>query len=248
MNSGNFKYLVVGDRVEGVFCLTRRGNLLAECGGRAEFASVVVEASREESVRIAGVVGEWTLADAIWQILVRSGSIASVTHAAREPLYRLDQAGRQLPERHSLVRSLGPADFDEWEPLNTAYLLEEGLPVQGSPEQRLKEFSDSAALGCWWGLWEDQSLISIGALNALYEQVGQIGGVYTVPEERRRGRARDLVKSLISDCFGSRRLGRLILFTGERNTAAQALYESLGFSRCGEFALFFGSEGDSEAL
>jgi predicted GNAT family acetyltransferase len=34
-------------------------------------------------------------------------------------------------------------------------------------------------------------------------------------------------------------LERLVLFTGERSTAARSLYESLGFRRIGEFGLFF---------
>ena len=69
MNSGNFKYLSERGRVQGVFCLTRRGNLLAECGGRTEFAPAIVNACRDEAKRIGGVVGERRVADAIWKTL-----------------------------------------------------------------------------------------------------------------------------------------------------------------------------------
>lgn len=46
MNSGNFKFVAEKDQIQGVFCLTRRGNLLAECGGRSELAPIIVAACR----------------------------------------------------------------------------------------------------------------------------------------------------------------------------------------------------------
>ena len=240
MNSGNFKYLGEGDAVHGVFCLTRRGNLLAECGGRTEFASAIVDASRDEPVQIRGVVGEWNLADAIWTILVESGAIEQVVHASREPLYRLNLEGAEPPRRDALVRCLQPTDFETWEPLNSAYLKEEGFPIQGSLDQRRHDFADGADAGRWWGLWENDALIAIGALNAIHGGVGQIGGVYTRPEERRRGCASRVMQSVISDCIVLHGLRKLILFTGENNLAAQGLYDSLEFRRVGEFALLFG--------
>jgi ribosomal protein S18 acetylase RimI-like enzyme len=247
MNSGNFKYLSEGGQIQGVFCLTRRGNLLAECGGQTRFSPAIVDACQDESVQIRGVVGEWQIADAIWKLLIDSGSIANVDHVSREPLYRLDLEPKAAPARHKLVRDLRPNDFDAWEPLNSAYLNEEGLPIQGSMDQRRQDFSDSAKAGRWWGLWENDTLISIGALNAVHDGLGQIGGVYTRPEERRRGRASFIMESLISDCIHIHGLHKLILFTGEKNVAAQGLYESLGFQCVGEFALLFGSPRDLHA-
>lgn len=241
MNSGNFKCLYDGDRIEGVFCLTRRGNLLAECGGRAELAPAIVDACRDEPIRIGAVVGEWRLADAIWRILLDSGAIARVVNASREPLYRLNLDGIEPPRRDASVRLLRPSDFDAWLPLNAAYLTEEGFPIQGSLEQRRQDFADSAEAGRWWGLRDGDALIALGALNAVHEELGQIGGVYTVPGERRRGHALRLMESLIADCIRSRGLRKLILFTGEDNVAAQRLYEPLGFRRFGEFALLFGT-------
>jgi ribosomal protein S18 acetylase RimI-like enzyme len=245
MNSGNFKLLCEGDRVQGVFCLTRRGNLLAECGGRTQFAPAIVAACGDESIPIRGVVGEWRLADAIWRILVDSGSIAEVVHASREPLYRLFLNGMQPPRRDAQIRVLQANDFDAWVPLNTAYLNEEGLPIQGSMNQRRSDFADGAMAGRWWGLWDGDELLAIGGLNAVHERVGQVGGVYTVPQARRRGLAARVMRSLIRDCIESLGLTRLILFTGEDNVAAQGLYGSLGFERIGEFALLFGSPAKS---
>jgi predicted GNAT family acetyltransferase len=247
MNSGNFKCLIGNDRIQGVFCLTRRGNLLAECGGRAELAPKIVDACRAESIPIAAVVGEWKLADAIWKILIESGSIAKVVNASREPLFRLHLDRILLPPRHARVRFLQPSDFDAWEPLNSAYLHEEGFPIQGSLEQRRKDFAESARARRWWGLWDRGRLIATGALNAVHEELGQIGGVYTIPAERRRGWASQVMESLIWDCVQALGLRKLILFTGENNVAAQGLYRSLGFRRIGEFALLFGVPRDAQA-
>jgi RimJ/RimL family protein N-acetyltransferase len=247
MNSGNFKFLIEKNRIQGVFCLTRRGNLLAECGGRSEFARTIVDACGSESIQITGVIGEWKLADAIWNVLVDSGAIATVVHASREPLFRLNLDNIQVPPRHARVRFLQPSDFEVWEPLNSAYLNEEELPIQGSLDQRRKDFAEHAQARRWWGLWDRDALIAIGALNAVHERLGQIGGVYTIPEERRRGCASRVMESLISDCVQALRLRKLILFTGENNVAAQGLYESLGFRRIGEFALLFGVPHDTQA-
>lgn len=171
--------------------------------------------------------------------------IREVVSASRELLYRLHLDRIQLPPRHARVRFLDPSDFDAWEPLNSAYLQEEGFPVQGSPVQRQKDFAASARARRWWGLWERDRLIATGALNAVHEELGQIGGVYTIPAERRRGWASQLMESLISDCVYSLGLQKLTLFTGENNVAAQGLYRSLGFRRIGEFALLFGVPGES---
>ena len=53
------------------------------------------------------------------------------------------------------------------------------------------------------------------------------------------------MRVLMSDSYRRRRLKKLILFTSEKNDAAQRLYESLGFERFGEFGLLFGTRGQS---
>ena len=41
LNSGNFKLLATGGRIDAVFCLSRRGNLLAQTGGRTDLAAAI---------------------------------------------------------------------------------------------------------------------------------------------------------------------------------------------------------------
>ena len=45
LNSGNFRLIEEEGRIVGVFCLTRRGNLLVHAGGRTDLAEQVFEAS-----------------------------------------------------------------------------------------------------------------------------------------------------------------------------------------------------------
>ena len=89
LTSGNFKMIENGSRVCAVFCLTRRTAILAEAGGRAEFAQTIVDACREESIPIGGVMGEWRLAEAIWSILESAPGFREV-FASKEILQALD--------------------------------------------------------------------------------------------------------------------------------------------------------------
>ena len=65
----------------------------------------------------------------------------------------------------------------------------------------------------------------------------QIGGVYTVPEERNRGIAAELMRCLIADI---RSAGKgSTLFVKQHNAAAIQMYENLGFERRNEFAISY---------
>ena len=82
--------------------------------------------------------------------------------------------------------------------------------------------------------------MSITAIVALHRRLAQIGGVYTMPDRRRRGFNRIVMNTVIHESRVVHDLERLFLFTGETNVPARHLYESLGFERFGHFGLFFG--------
>lgn len=248
MNSGNFRCIHDGDEIAAVFCLTRRGNLLAESGGRTEFAAEIIEDCAKEPMPTTGVVGEWQLAAALWQLLVDADAFVE-EYVSREFLYRL-HLSPSSPEagRFDGVRHLETADFHEWKTLNESYLREEGLPPANASEaEKRAHFEEQARAGHWWGCFEGDRLIAIAALNAATGKSGQLGGVYTVPDRRRRGHSRTLMRCLMADCANVYRFEKLILFTGASNRAAQGLYESLGFARIGEFGLLFGRWRNAEA-
>jgi predicted GNAT family acetyltransferase len=239
LNSGNFRVLEEGAEIAAVFCLARRGNLLLQTGGRADLAEVILQACRAEAIPIQGVVGEWNGAHALWQLLCADPNFTpNVTQ--REVLY-----GRELPLARATdstlrVRALEMGDFEAWNVLNLAYCAEVQVPLHGSRDERRAMFSAQAEAGCWWGCFDAEELIGTASLNAQYERVGQVGGVYTRPGYRGRGLAGVTMQKLMRDAFERQRLERLILFTGEDNRAARRLYESLGFRIIGYFGLLFG--------
>jgi len=241
LNSGNFRRIEEGGEIVAVFCLTRRGNLLVQAGGRVDLAEQIFEACESETIEVRGVVGEWPMAEALWKLL-RADPRFATTHHLKDVLYRLmlkDTMG-PMPGTPN-VRLLDAADFAQWERLNTAYFAELSLPLQATLEQRRNDFIMRVRSGLWWGAFDDSyELVSIAALNATYGMLGQVGGVYTRPADRRKGCSHAVMQMLITDC--RQRLGfeKLVLFTGEDNTSARNLYESLGFEAAGAFGLLLG--------
>ncbi len=237
LNSGDFKLIEHDGDVRAVFGLTRRTPILAEAGGRTEYARAIVEASLNQPRPIGGVLGEWKIADAIWSILRERPSFKEI-YACKEILQAralTDAAASPLAVPH--VRRLQPDDFDQWDALNDAFAREEGLPRHGTPAERKALFDDGTRAGRWWGYFEDDRLSATAGLNALYKHIGQVGGVYTVPERRGLGLSTTIMKTLMADAVRVHGLRRLVLFTGDHNRAARRVYDRLGFATIGDFAL-----------
>jgi predicted GNAT family acetyltransferase len=241
VNSGNFRLIEEGGRVAAVFCLTRRGNLLVQAGGRTDLAEQIFEECEAEPLEVRGIVGEWPAAEALWKLL-RADPRFEPTHALKDVLYRMMLRDTIRPVDESLhVRALHADDFAQWEQLNSAYFCELSLPLHATLEQRRTDFMVRIRSGLWWGAFDDcYDLVSIAAINATYGSMGQVGGVYTRPEARKQGLAKAVMRLLIQDCRKRLRFAKLILFTGEDNTAARRLYEALGFEAAGGFGLLLG--------
>ncbi len=241
MYSGNLKGLKEGTDFAAVFCVTRGGSLLAQALGRPDLASEIVRACRMEKIPIRGVLGEWNVSRAIWDVLSADGSVRE-TVASKEVMYRLtiDEARLGNTPTPLIVRMMGPSDHDQWEQLSADFLKECGLPTLGERDQRMAAFIRSSGLGHWWGGFEDDRLVSMIGIIALHETTAQIGGVFTPAGMRRRGYSRAVLVQLLRDACQIHHLDRMFLFTGEENVAARTLYESMGFTRFGHFGLFFG--------
>jgi predicted GNAT family acetyltransferase len=242
LNSGNFRLIEADGQIVAVFCLTRRGNLLVQAGGRTDLAEQIFEACETEPIEVRGVVGEWPLAEALWKLLCVDPRFET-THNLKDVLYRLmlKEAPCAVAGSGSNLRLLEAADFVQWERLNRAYFAELSLPLQATLEQRRTDFIVRIRSGLWWGAFDDgQELVSIASLNATYGSLGQVGGVYTRPAERRQGLSRAVMRLLIEDCSQRLKFEKLVLFTGEDNTSARKLYESLGFAAAGAFGLLLG--------
>jgi ribosomal protein S18 acetylase RimI-like enzyme len=244
-NSGNFRLVEEGGRVVAVFCLTRRGNLLVQAGGRADLASSILAACEAEPVEVCGVAGEWSTARGLWDLLRRDPRFEP-GQGAKDVLYRLGLVGQTRTAHPALphgltVRALGAHDFEQWERLNTAYLAELELPLPVVDEAHEAEFARRARARWWWGAFVGPQLAATVALNAAYGVVGQVGGVYTRPADRKKGFARAALRLLIEDSRDHHGFEKLILFTGEDNQGARRLYESLGFEVAGAFGLLLGA-------
>lgn len=238
-NSGNFKCIESRGKITGVFCVTRRGIILAETGGKTELTNLVLESCLEEEFHIEGAVGEWILAESIWKRHLERSN-AQETLRSKETLYRLLLTGElESSLGNSTARLLKPSDFEAWYLLIQGYLKELSFSENLSREQQKVVFEEYANTNRWWGLFDGQNLLSIASLNAVYQTLGQIGGVYTKPEYRRQGYSRAVLHKLISDGIELHGLEKLILFTGEENFAAKAQYESFGFEKVGDYAIFF---------
>lgn len=238
-NSGTYRCAVEDGRIVAVFSLTRRGNLLVQAAGRADLAEAIVQACEADAVEVTGVIGDWLTAQAAWRLVCEDAHLQP-TQTQKDVLFSLsltDPAGSILPE--GTVRALNATDFGQWEPLNSAYLLELNLPNQLTALQRQDQFESGVHAHRWWRAFEGERLVAIAGLNAEYGRVGQIGGVYSRPEERRRGFARAVMRALMKDV--RHRFERLVLFTGDDNVGAQRLYQSLGFQSGGFFGLFLGT-------
>ena len=84
-----------------------------------------------------------------------------------------------------------------------------------------------------WVLVVGETPVSYSAFNARLPDIVQIGRVWTPPDLRSKGYARSVVAgSLLS--AQSQGVNRAILFTGQDNQAAQAVYRGLGFQPTGE--------------
>jgi predicted GNAT family acetyltransferase len=242
LNSGNFRLIEEDGKIVAVSCLTRRGNLLVQAGGRKDLAEQIFEACGTEPIEVRGVVGEWPTAEALWDLL-RADPTFQTTHALKDVLYRLmleDTAALPLTEPVN-VRPLDIGDFLQWQRLNTAYFAELGLPLQATLEQRRTDFVVRVRSGLWWGAFDDDyDLVSIASINATYGSLAQVGGVYTRPSHRRGGLSKAVMQLLIEDCRTRLGFQKVVLFTGEDNTAARRLYDSVGFQAAGSFGLLLG--------
>jgi predicted GNAT family acetyltransferase len=111
------------------------------------------------------------------------------------------------------------------------------MPLRGTPAERQALFEQIVQACRMWGYIEDGRLLAMAGLNEVYKHLGQVAGVYTVPDRRRSGLSRAVMNALLADSAHLHSLKRLILFTGEHNQPAQHLYATLGFSTIGHFAL-----------
>ena len=244
-NSGNYHLVEEAGRVVAVFSLTRRGNLIIQAGGRADLAESILEACDSEPMEVCGVMGEWATAEALWSLLHADPRFEPGL-SSKDVLYRLPLARTSGQPRRSLppgitVRALEPSDYLQWERLNTAYCAEMNLPLPVLDDAHELEFGRRTRARWWWGAFSGSQLVAIAGLNAAYGAVGQVGGVYTRPSDRKKRLSHAVMDLLVEDGRDYHQFEKLVLFTNEENFGARRLYESLSFDVVGAYGMLLGS-------
>jgi RimJ/RimL family protein N-acetyltransferase len=239
-NSANYRIVKNGERIVGVFALTRRGNLLVQSEVADLIFEQVLSACGDDKIQIKGLLSEWDFAHKFWLCLRKKKIIQRETFMSKEVLYSLKLDGK-TPSGDQKVRLLQESDFEQWKPLRLAYTIEEKLPDTLNDQQLREAYMSSIRAKTAWGYFLlGGELVSLGNLNAKAVGLGQIGGVFTTLRSRRKGYSKQTMLKLMQDSHSMHGIRKLLLFTGERNVAAQRLYQSLGFKRIGHYALLFG--------
>lgn len=166
---------------------------------------------------------------------------------SREQLMALDLDALCVPEAlaSGRVRTRAPRD-EELELLHRwrmAYEQETlGTPDGAELESKAREMIELYQReGRHWVLEADGEALAYTAFNARLPDCVQVGGVFTPPDGRGRGRARAAVAgSLLEARAGG--ATRSLLFTQETNRAAQAAYRALGYERVGDYGLLLFAE------
>jgi len=89
----------------------------------------------------------------------------------------------------------------------------------------------------FWTLWDEDTLVGMGALKRLSDDHGEVKSMHTVKERRRTGAARTMLAHIIATAR-ARGMSRLSLETGSFDIfrPARELYRGHGFVECAPFA------------
>lgn len=239
-NTGNFKVISNTDNeIEGVFCLTRRGNLLAQTNG--DYSEQILKSCATEPIALKGFIGDWKTIEPIFSKFKERHPEYRPSYESKEILYTLAlDPNDLLIAHHPQVRFLEFEDFDQWDRFSNDYMEELHLPENLTFEERRRSFLESTKRRVWWGLFHGNELVSRAALNSKGEKTGQVGGVFTPKSKRQNGYAKATMLHMLKDCRDFHGHNKSILFTGETDSPAQKLYESIGYKKVGHFALILG--------
>ncbi len=132
------------------------------------------------------------------------------------------------------------ADGESLFPLQLAYISEEVVPAGFKISRASERYSLDRALkkGNVYALRDcGGNFVCKLHVNAVSENFALIGGVYTLPSQRKKGLAKYLLSRVI-DSYRIKNKG-LVLFAGKSNAAALALYKSCGFKPISSYTITY---------
>jgi predicted GNAT family acetyltransferase len=148
--------------------------------------------------------------------------LMTLAEGSRHPVLSPDPPGLQ-------VRKADAYDADLLFPMQKCYELEEVVitPDHFNEAQSMKSLRISLREQLVYVAEIGGVPVSKAATNARGYKVDQIGGVYTVPQQRGRGFGKTVVSELLRKVFEEKQAA--CLFVKKHNRSAIALYERLGF-------------------
>lgn len=220
-------------------CHAWNGNVMLQ--GDAGLEAAVVEAVAVSGRPVQGLIGTWALVSRARRALGLAEKRAR--HDGREVLFSLPLERLREPQVlaredvalrvPTLAEAIGL--LSEW---RVAYEVE----TLGSKRDAAVERAARAAMEGWlgrglvWVLTCEAEIVSMTGFNAVARGVVQVGGVYTPPALRARGYGRAAVAASLKQAR-DQGATRSVLFTAEKNLAAQRAYTALGYQVAGDFGL-----------
>ncbi len=131
------------------------------------------------------------------------------------------------------------ADYERLLPLELGYQREEVVPASFDISDAALGAAFKHELGqdLTFALYDGERPIAKARVSACGLRHCMLGGVYTIPSERKKGRASFLVRQIIAR--QSLAFNGFCLYAKQENAAALALYKSLGFTPRGEYLLVY---------
>lgn len=235
--SGNFKVIKNNEIIEAVFYIAKCGNIYAQAKDDQHTDLILTECLKEE-ISVKGFVGQWDILNPIYRSYVYKNPKFVPNNESKEVLYQLCLNRFVVKNlKNNAIRFLESSDFENWKLLRSAYFEELNLKSELSEKQLQARFELSVSRNLWWGYFYDEKLVSIAGLNSSVKDIGQVGGVYTVKSYRKKSFSKSTMLQLVADCKELHKHTTSVLFTGENNTAARKLYESIGYEKIGYFML-----------
>ena len=221
-----------------------RGGIYISRGGALHCCFEPADLRREDLDRLERLITERSL----FSMIGRRDRIELVSdlYGAREN-YIVDYdlmikdrpSENEEPSSLYTVRRVGRDDLEELYPLEEAYQKEEVLrdPENLNTHYLKKRFHRQLSQFHIWAVYKGGRPIAKGGTNAEGFSYGQIGGVYTLPDERGRGIGRLLMNHISRELYEQGL--KTSLFVRKDNPAALKLYKNCEYETRGDFRIVY---------
>lgn len=236
-------FFVMDDgRTRGAFSFSAGGQILhclpdAHSAARAELLRGLAAFFRSQKKReLFSIVGEENGTEVIRQAIAAAWG-KTTRHEQAYALLEKIGAAEQV-NSSDCVRCV-PEMIDALLPLQIAYECEEilwaGEPC--NPNVTRLAFLRALRTQQIFALVKNGRYVAKGGTNAQGKRYAQLGGVFTIPSERKKGYATALLRHVAQELH---RQGKdIVLFAKKDNDAALRLYEKIGCKTIGSFEIVY---------